>query len=161
LPEFVHEWEHEGRTFVFSWLGDVDVRPDRVYALAFTPDNQMLLVSNSDWEPLGWLPGGGIEEGETPEEALARELIEEANARVYRSAKLGIQLADDSSGRRSYQAYYWCRVTVDSEFHPEHEVSLRYLVPPEEFLDRLFWGRTDPKAAVLMARALEINNNNL
>lgn len=61
MPKFVHEWENDGVVITFSWLGDVDVKPDRVYAFAFTSDREMLLVTDPEWRPAGWLPGGGIE----------------------------------------------------------------------------------------------------
>jgi ADP-ribose pyrophosphatase YjhB (NUDIX family) len=159
MSNFVHEWEHDGAIITFSWLGDVDVRADRVYAFAFTSDRKMLLVTDPKWNPACWLPGGGIEDGESPRQALARELVEEANAVVHQSAKIGIQRADSSTGARSYHAFYWCRVTLDSDFSPKHEISDRYLVTADEFLDRLLWGRKDPKAPMLLKRALEMDRS--
>ena len=156
LMEFVYEWKHDGGVITFSWLGNADVKPDRVYALAFTPDRKMLLVTDPKFDPACWLPGGRIEDGETAEKALARELVEEANATVHRSAKIGTQRVDDSVEGKSYGAFYWCRVTVDGDFSPKHEVTERYLVTPAEFLDRLYWGRTNPIAAMLLERTLEI-----
>ena len=151
---FVHEWEHDGVVITFSWLGDVDVKPDRVYAFAFTSDREMLLVTNPEWRPAGWLPGGGIEDGESPKQALARELVEEANATLQQLVKIGVQRGDHSSGERIYNCYYWCRVTLANKFSPKHEITERFLVTPDEFLDRLFWGRTDPAATTLLERAL-------
>lgn len=49
--EFVHEWEYEGEIIRFSWLGEVDVEPDRVYAFAFTPNHEMLLVTDARTAP--------------------------------------------------------------------------------------------------------------
>lgn len=37
------------------------------------------------------------------------------------------------------------------------EVDERLLVPPERFLDTVFWGRADPKAVLLLGKALEVN----
>jgi 8-oxo-dGTP pyrophosphatase MutT (NUDIX family) len=159
MSNFVHEWEHNGEIITFSWLGDSDVRPDRVYAIAFTPDRKILLVTDPNWAPACWLPGGGIEDGETPEQALARELIEEANAALHQSAKIGTQCTDDSTAVRKHHAFYWCRVTLGKAFAPQHEISERHLVMPDEFLDKLFWGRADPKAPLLLERALQIEQN--
>jgi ADP-ribose pyrophosphatase YjhB (NUDIX family) len=156
---FVHEWEYEGEIITFSWLGDADVKPDRVYAFAFTSERKMLLVTDPKWAPACWLPGGGIEGGESVEQALARELGEEANATLHQSAKIGTQRAENSTGLRSCHAFYWCRVTLGKAFTPKHEISERHLVTPDDFLDRLFWGRKDPKAPMLLERALEIEQS--
>lgn len=159
MEELVHTWEHEGRVITFSWVGDADVVPNRVYAFAFTPKGQVLLVTDPAWSPMCWLPGGGIEPGETPREALERELLEEANAVLHDLVALGTQRAQDSAGDTSFQTFYWCRVMVRDEFSPRHEVTERVLVEPDQFLDTLFWGRSDPKAALLLHRALEIDES--
>lgn len=159
MADLVHRWERDGESVTFQWLGQVDVSPDRVYAFAFTPDRKMLLVTDAKWAPAGWLPGGGVHEDETPLEALGRELLEEANATVVKALPIGVQRAEHSSEGISHHAFYWCRVELGSDFHPEHEVTTRYLVPPDEFLERLFWGRIDPKAQMLLQNALEIDDN--
>lgn len=155
--ELTHTWTHEGEVITFTWLGDADVDPDRVYGLAFAEDERMLLVTNPAWAPKGWLPGGGVEAGETPQDALHRELREEADASIDDLVALGSQRSEDSSGRISFQTFYWCRVTLGNHFMPSDEVAERILVDPSEFLDALFWGRSDPKAARLLREALEIH----
>ncbi len=159
MSEFVHRWHHNGTVVTFTWLGQVRVRPDRVYALAFTPERRMLLVTDQHWRPQCWLPGGGIEDGETAEQALARELLEEANARLESVVKIGSQRADEREGRCHYDAFYWCRITLAADFSPEYEITERHLVSPEDFLDRLFWGRSNPMAEMLLACALEIEES--
>ena len=156
MNEFVHQWQHQGRTITFSWAGMADVTPSRVYALAFTPERKMLLVG-AEGNPDLWLPGGGIEDGESAEEALIRELAEEAAASVHALARIGAQRVEDPASGVEYQDFYWCRVTLAAEFTPAHEVAFRHLVAPEEFLDTLFWGRHDPKAGLLLATALELD----
>ena len=145
MEELVHTWEHEGQVITFSWIGDADVVPDRVYAFAFTPRRQMLLVTDPAWAPACWLPGGGVEPGETPREALEREWLEEANAVLHDLVPLGTQRAHDSVGTVSLQTFYWCRVMVGDEFSPSHEVTERVLVEPDRFLDTLFWAEAIPR----------------
>jgi 8-oxo-dGTP pyrophosphatase MutT (NUDIX family) len=155
MDELVHHWQYGGRTITFTWVDDVDVLPARVYALAFTPDGQMLLVGGRPDDPGYWLPGGGIEAGETPDAALARELMEEAAATIHAMKWIGAQRVDDPARGSEYHTFYWCRVTLAETFDPTLDVP-RLTVWPEAFLDTLFWGHTDPKAALLLARALEL-----
>lgn len=159
MTELEHTWEQDGESVTFHWLGEVDVPADRVYAFAFTSGGKMLLVTDPKWAPAGWLPGGGVHDKESPMEALRRELLEEANAAVVKAIRMGVQRAEHSSEGNSHHAFYWARVEVGSDFEPKHEVTTRYLVSPDEFLDRLFWGRIDPKAEVLLQQALHINDH--
>lgn len=155
MDQLVNHWQHDGRTITFTWVGDADVVIARVYALAFTPDGKMLLVGGRPVDPGYWLPGGGVEVGETPEVALARELMEEAAATVQGMKRLGAQRMDDPAQGSEYHSFYWCRVTLAEAFVPEFGVP-RHTVSPEAFLDTLFWGRDDPKAALLLERALDL-----
>lgn len=151
----VNHWTFNGRTITFTWLGNVEVEPARVYALAFTPAGKLLLVSSGPDDHQYWLPGGGVEMGETPAMALARELVEEAAATMHSSQFIGVQHVTDTAGADEYHSFYWCRITLDDTFAPQHEIGVRKLVAPAEFLDTLFWGRTDPKAEILLALALQ------
>lgn len=155
LDEMVHDWQTGDRTIRFTWVGDAPVVAARVYALAFTPEGKMLLVGGRPGDPGFWLPGGGVEAGETPETALARELIEEAAATIHEMRRLGFQRVDDPARGSEYHAFYWCRITLAEEFDPELDVP-RHTVLPADFLVTLFWGRDDRKAAFLLARALEL-----
>lgn len=155
VDDFVAEWRHEGQIITFSWVGDVPVFLRRVYTLAFTRAGEMLLVG--DETGAFWLPGGGIEGVETPGEALARELLEEAAATVEASSYLGAQRVEDPLHEPEYHGFHWCRIQLADDYAPVFEVTKRLLIPPEEFLDTLFWGRSDPKAAMLLEKALEEN----
>ncbi len=61
-------------------VGEAVERVRSVHAVLFTDDEKVLLVQNKDGS---WtFPGGRLEERETTDEALARELWEEARARA-------------------------------------------------------------------------------
>lgn len=156
VDEFVHTWDRGDQIITFTWLGDADVRPSRVYALAFVSGEQMLLVSGGAADPRRWLPGGGVEDGETPRQALHRELLEEAGATVLAAERIGAQRVDEQRCPPQYNAFYWCRVTLADHFVPGAETTARHLVSPADFLDTLFWGRLDPKAPLLLQRALAL-----
>lgn len=153
---YEHSCVVDGRTVTFSWIGDAEVVTDRTYALAFTTDGLIVLVADAEG-PACWLPGGGIEPGEDEVRALHRELLEEADATIVDLERIGTQRCEGADGEVSFQAMYWCKVEVPPGVYvPRLEVGRRHLVEPEAFLDTLDWGRTDPKAPMLLERALEI-----
>lgn len=159
VNDVAHTWAHDGRTTTFTWVAERDgIVPARVYAVAFIGEGRILLVGASDeggatsW----WLPGGGVEDGESSEQALVRELEEEAGAAVHDLNLLGYRRVDDEADGRSYIAMYWCRITMQEAFVPDCEVTENLLVRPEQFLDHLFWA-DDPAAALLLRLGTEMD----
>jgi 8-oxo-dGTP pyrophosphatase MutT (NUDIX family) len=150
---------HDGRITTFTWLGKVDSNTSiaRVYAIGFTKDGKILLVGSGDASESWWLPGGGVENGESQEEALRRELMEEAGASVQELELLGHQHVDDPVDGPYRVSHYWARIDVPSSFEPQHEVRQSLLVQPEQFLAHLFWS-DDPAARRLLDLALEVES---
>lgn len=152
-----HRWEHDGRVTTFTWLGDNPAgrAVARVYAIAIADDGRLLLVGVGDgrW----WLPGGGVEDGETLEEALRRELAEEAGATVEDAELLGYQRVDDPPVGTHLIAHFWARVQIPPSFEPKFEITQSLLVAPDDFLEHLFWSE-DPTAARLLQLALSIES---
>jgi ADP-ribose pyrophosphatase YjhB (NUDIX family) len=71
-------------------------------------DNEVLLVRHG-YTP-GWhLPGGGVEPGETFEEALAKELLEEGNVRVTGKPVLHALFQNRNASSRDHVAVYVVR----------------------------------------------------
>jgi len=101
--------------------------------------------------------GGGVEPGETLEDCLVREVMEEGCARVVQSRYIGCQRVDDpdhpTGPWRYYQARFWARVELLCR-DPQHEIDERSLVRPGDFFHALSWGSA-PSAAVLLAEGLK------
>jgi 8-oxo-dGTP pyrophosphatase MutT (NUDIX family) len=149
----------DGRSYRISWF-DPPFRPPlerttQALGVCFTAAGEIVLVTlnGEDWT----LPGGTVEQGETLEQTLARELREEASARVLDCAYLGCQLVEelDSGLAPYYQTRFWARVELDS-FEPTHEMIARRLVTAEEFRAVLFWGSA-PTAGLILSRALDLD----
>jgi len=88
-------------------------------AVIFDKNKNILLVklTYNRFHPWG-LPGGSLEYGESPEEAVLREVWEETSLRIEIDKFLFVKAwTPDRVG-----LYYVCTIT-DGEFHPSDEVS--------------------------------------
>jgi len=104
------------------------IRPKfQVFAAAviFDKENRLMLVKSTyqRFHPWG-LAGGSLEYGESPEEAVVREVWEETSLKVEIEDFLFVKTwAPDRVG-----LYYVCTI-VDGEFKPSDEVSERGYFP--------------------------------
>lgn len=103
--------------------------------ICFTDDHQVVLVT---WDDVRWtFPGGGVEPGETVEQALIREVAEDACATVTANTYLACQHIADPHHPDEPQSYYqsrwWARVRLDA-WRPRHEMIARRLVSPQNVL---------------------------
>ena len=107
-----------------------------VYAIAFK-DNRFLMVwhnGRNGWE----MPGGHVEEGETSEQAAAREFLEEAGYEIEIVTTRDIEYCDVCAARLGR------KVSDDCEMRSELFDSLpeKLSFDREEYEDTVPWARS-------------------
>jgi 8-oxo-dGTP diphosphatase len=132
-----------------SDLGDTILQG--VHAFCFCGDKLVLVKHpKSGWMP----PGGGIEQGETYEKAVIREVKEETNMNVAYQELIGYQDIYEPD-RIIRQTRSFCMVEPIGEFtaDPDDEISEIKLIDPKEYKQYFDWGEIGER---IMQRALEI-----
>jgi ADP-ribose pyrophosphatase YjhB (NUDIX family) len=107
------------------------------------------------WSP----PGGRVEEGESIEEAIDREVAEESNMRVLSKQVIGYQDIILPDGRIIRSPKFFCFVEPIGEFKsdPDGSIDEIKLIDPKDYKEYFDWGEVGER---VMARALEIAKEN-
>jgi 8-oxo-dGTP pyrophosphatase MutT (NUDIX family) len=106
-------------------LGAIFARPMTlgVRGLVIDDDNRVLLVRHT-YVGGYYLPGGGVERGETFEQALVRELAEEGNIILQTAPALHGLYLNHRVSQRDHVALYVVRDFRQSAPHvPDHEIA--------------------------------------
>ncbi len=109
---------------------------------------------NGKWS----LIGGHIEKGETPEEALIREVVEESNMRVLEQTPIGYQEVFNPDGTTDFQLRSFCLVEPIGKFEkdPAGSVTEIKLIDPKDYKKYFDWGKIGDR---IMQRAMEIKDS--
>ncbi len=105
-----------------------------------------------------WTPAGGrVEAGETPEEAVVREVREEANMKVLKQVFLGYQDIFESN-KIITQTRSVCIVEPYGDFlsDPDGDITEIKLIDPGDYKKYFDWGIVGDH---LMKRALELRDS--
>ncbi|MFA7216685.1 MAG: NUDIX hydrolase [Candidatus Paceibacterota bacterium] len=102
------------------------------------------------------LPGGGIEPGETYEEATAREVKEESNMKVLYQELIGYQDIYEPD-RIVRQTRSFCIVEPYGDFvsDPDGDITEIKLIDPKDYKQYFDWGEVGDH---IIKRAIELKN---
>ena len=156
--------EYAGRRFQVTWESRHILPPrhqiTQVSAVCFTADDKILMISKDGtrWN----IPGGHPEDGESLEDALRREVWEEACCKIAKPTLLGWQRVQDlQDGSIHYQMRYCCQAQI-MPFNPQHEVNYRKFVNSDNFLKTLEYGYSSiAKALLKLSLAANIASDKL
>lgn len=127
-------------------------RCKQVYGVCFYQDK---IVIGKRKKGSWGLIGGSIEKGETFDQAFTREIKEESNMRVLKSAPIGYQKVTPPEGETFYQLRFCALVKPLGEFvkDPADSIVRIEFVRPEDYKQYFNWGEIGDR---IITRALEI-----
>jgi len=105
-----------------------------VAAIIERPDRRLLIGQRrrTDTSPLKWeFPGGKVEEGETPEAALARELREELGATLRRAVPIGRVVHKYADTPEQLEVLFFAVEIAEVELVPRTFEQIVWVLPKE------------------------------
>jgi len=106
-----------------------------VVAAVIEREDRRLLIGQrrrEDTSPLKWeFPGGKVEEGERPQEALARELREELGVTLIRSVPLGSVKHQYAGQQEMLEIQFYAAAIAEPHARPEKFERIAWVLPRE------------------------------
>lgn len=128
----------------------------QVYGVCFYKDKMVIGFGGkkADWG----LIGGTIEKGETFEETLIREIEEEANMKVLKSAPIGTQQVFYPDGSFIHQLRFVAMVEPIGKFERDPDGSVKEIkfINPKDYKRYFDWGEIGDR---IIERALRMREN--
>ncbi len=166
--EIRSQFQYNGKTCYTHWVeeepthnlqpkGTKGDRVGGVHAICFYGDKMIVVYAGdkNSWGP----PGGGIEKGETYEQATVREIQEESNMRVLYQHFIGYQdVSDEFHVIQERQARVFCIVEPYGDFmsDPDHDITEIKLIDPKDYKQYFDWGEVGDR---MMKLALEMKKD--
>ena len=128
----------------------------QVYAVCFNTHNDILVIDDSG-QGLWKIPGGTPEAGETPEQTLARELLEEADVALAEMLPIGVQRVEAFFPNKNHPNVYhqWrftgriVKILSQTPDPATGNIHARKFIPLNKVNDVVNWG--DPGKAMFRA----------
>lgn len=120
-PDLITSFNYDSQNIVADWytVTDKSQIPDlpwqQVYAIG-NLDGRVPLITSLMYEKEFNLPGGYTEPGETIEQTIAREMIEECNMRVIEWQPLGYQHLIKPDGKQIFQFRVYAKLEKIGKF---------------------------------------------
>ena len=141
--------EYGGRKYFLTWIRDDDLskyKPvGQVYGIVFNEKEEILIARPGPEDPWA-IPGGTPEKGETIEQALQREFLEEVDVKVKNILPLGTQKVEAEDGSITHQLRcialldHLLPQTIDPD-PTKNTVWERKFVPAENATEYVKWGK--------------------
>jgi 8-oxo-dGTP pyrophosphatase MutT (NUDIX family) len=147
MKNIINNWDFKGTRFKFTWLPEVDlesIKPiTQCYGFCYNDEGKLLVIETSI--PGRWqVPGGTVEKGETFEETLRREIIEEANTTIKNIHYLGAQsVENDKNDEIIYQLRFAAMIDELREREPDPDKGIileRKFINPLTYNKLADWG---------------------
>ena len=157
IPTFKSSYQYEGKTILVAWFDLIDKHiPDilwqQVYAIGDL-DGKVPVVFHSDRDVAN-LPGGHTEQGESIDETIKREMIEETNLKVIWWKPLGYQKLTDPDGTTVNQLRVYAKLEKIDDFvnDPGGLVTGYKLIKLNELNKNIRYERTGDHLELLASR---------
>ena len=145
-PTYIEEIDWKGIQYVLEFFKTHDfsqIRPKKQSSAICFPDNKHVVLYQHVQGYLG-LPGGTIEKGENPEQALKREIMEEVTCEIVEFGPIGYfrTYKKEEPNSAWYQLRYWAQVNCLEETpDPDGKAMHRVIVPYGRASEELGWGK--------------------
>jgi 8-oxo-dGTP diphosphatase len=118
--------------------------------------NGKLVIVYAEGKGCWTFPGGGIESGETYEEAVIREVKEESNMRVLHQELIGFQdIYEPDRTIRQIRSFYVVEPYGDFISDPDDDITEIKLIDSKDYKNYFNWGRVGNR---IMERAMELKS---